>query len=447
MNNQPKDNQHLRVVNPRSKATRDSQPAEEENQQPGFTDKKTFPTRSLLIGGSILIVLGAVSQIPHTPNVRAEAWLEPNPQASEVVHMQVPGKITEILVQPNKTIEANQPIALIATEQLEEEKVDWDLRLQESVSNNASSRQQVNTAAAKLEQARNVEKEVRDRTFELQEELNFLKSGSPPAHIQALQQEVATLQKSIMSMDESIGSYSYLRDEGAISQEQVREIERRKLSLQVQISDKQGNIANAERQLVEELQDKQEELSRLETNTVVATEELAAAQTNLQQQQPILKQVQKEQKRREEQISEQKVLRTSKAGKVITPDLYTLQGKTLEKGEPVLEIADSSELIAVIEVRQEEADLVTEGAIVTFSPVEPGLKSFTTEIEEIEPVLERDEQLSKSIQPVKARVGSQNSDFKPGAKVFAKIKSTETIPLYQLAWREVLNLFKIRRYS
>ena len=446
MNNQPKDNQHLRVVNPRSKATQDSKPAAKENKESPATQKKTFPTRGLLICGSIGIVLGAVSQIPHTPTVRADAWLTPDPEASEVVHMQVLGKITEILVKPNDTVEANEPIALITTEQLEEEKVDWDLRLQESVSNNASSRQQVNTTAAKLEQAKSVEKEVRDRTFELQEELNLLKSGSPPAHIQALQQEVATLQKSIVSMDESIGSYSYLRDEGAVSQEQVREIERRKLSLQVQISDKQATIASAERQLVEELQDKQEELSRLETNTVLATEELAAAQTNLQQQQPILKQVQKEQKRREEQISEQKVLRTSKAGKVITPDLYTLQGKTLEKGEPVLEVADSSELIAVIEVRQEEADLVTEGAIVTFSPVEPGLKSFTTEIEEIEPVLERDEQLSKSILPVKARVSSQNSDLKAGAKVFAKIKSTETIPLYQLAWREVLNLFKIRKY-
>ena len=331
--------------------------------------------------------------------------------------------------------------------QLQEEKVNWDLRSQESLANYANSTQQVNTATTNLEQAQEKEKLVRDRTQRLQEELNLLNSGSPPDHIQALQQEVATLQRTIASIDETLTRYQSLANQGAISQEQVSEVERRKLSWQRQVSDKMATIASSERQLVNELQDKQEELNRLETNTILATEELAAAQTQLQQQQPILEQVQQEQKRREQQISEQKVLRASQGGKVITPDLYTLQGKTLAKGEPVLEVADSSVLVAVIEVSQEKADLVKKGAEVTFNPVEPGLKSFTTEIKDIVEVLEKDEQLNKSTLLVQANINSQDSNLKAGAKVFAKIKSPETIPLYQLVWRELLNLFKIRKYS
>ncbi|MGB3694945.1 MAG: HlyD family efflux transporter periplasmic adaptor subunit [Spirulinaceae cyanobacterium] len=195
------------------------------------------------------------------------------------------------------------------------------------------------------------------------------------------------------------------------------------------------------------MQNKQEELNHLQTATVIAQQELATAQTQIKTQAPILQKVKQQRDKKNELQANSQVIRASQGGKIISQNLYALEGKTLEPGEPILEIAQPNQLVAVIEVRQEEADLIKEGAIVTFNPVEPGYESFTTNIEEIIDVLEVDEQLKKSTLQVIAQVETKGSDLKPGAKVFAKIKSPQQIRLYQKVWREFLNLFKIRKYS
>ena len=391
--------------------------------------------------------MGAVSQIHISPTVRADAWLEPDPEARQVVHMEVPGKITEVLVKPNQNIEPGDAIALLETEKLAEEIIEWDLRVQESLSGVENANQQVTNAQAKIQQTRTNEQQVQTRINELQQEIQLMEAGSPPAHIRAIEQEITTLNQTIVSLEETINRYQTLAQDGAVSYEQINERERQKLNLLRQIADKQADIATQKRQLYEQLQNKQEELNHLQTSTVVAQQELATAQTQIQTQAPILQKVKQQRDKKNQKQANSQVIRANQAGKIISQNLYALEGKTLEPGEPILEIAQPDQLVAVIEVRQEEADLVKEGAIVTFNPLEPGYESFTTNIEEIIDVLEQDEQLKKSTLQVIAQIETEGSQLKPGAKLFAKIQSPQQIRLYQKVWREFLNLFKIRKYA
>lgn len=108
---------------------------------------------------------------------------------------------------------------------------------------------------------------------------------------------------------------------------------------------------------------------------------------------------------------------------------------------------DRSQLVAVIDAIQENHDLVQVGALVTFNPPEPEFPSFTTEITKIVTVLTANEQLNKSIVRVVAQIESETEELKPGAKVYARIESPEQITLGQQAWRQILNLFKVRKYS
>ncbi|MGB5967898.1 MAG: efflux RND transporter periplasmic adaptor subunit [Spirulinaceae cyanobacterium] len=439
---------HLRAVNPKARSNTPKEPESpppKTNEVPQPEKKKSYT--GWLIFGSIVVVLGAVSQIPISPTVRADAWLEPDPEARQVVHMEVPGKITEVLVKPNQNIEPGDAIALLETEQLETEIVEWDLRVQESLSGVENANQQVSNAQAKIRQTRVNEQQIQNRVTELQQEIELMEAGSFPPHLQAIEQEMTTLNKTVASLDQTINRYQNLVKEGAVSYEQVNERERQKLNVLRQISDKQAEIETHKRQLYEQLQNKQEELNHLQTSTVVAQQELATAQTQIKTQAPILQKVKQQRDKKNELQANSQVIRATQEGKIISQNLYALEGKTLEPGEPILEIAQPQQLVAVIEVRQEEADLIKEGAIVTFNPLEPGYESFTTDIEEIIDVLEVDEQLKKSTLQVIAQVETKGSELKPGAKVFAKIKSPQQIRLYQKVWREFLNLFKIRKYS
>ncbi|MEM9540289.1 MAG: hypothetical protein AAGA60_12415 [Cyanobacteria bacterium P01_E01_bin.42] len=62
-------------------------------------------------------------------------------------------------------------------------------------------------------------------------------------------------------------------------------------------------------------------------------------------------------------------------------------------------------------------------------------------------MLVRDEQLQKSTLQVRALIDSPEGKLQPNAKVYATIKPSQKIPLYEQARREILNLFKFRKYS
>jgi hypothetical protein len=117
----------------------------------------------------------------------------------------------------------------------------------------------------------------------------------------------------------------------------------------------------------------------------------------------------------------------------------------MEAGEPVMEVADLSQLVAFINVPQADSDIVVDGAEVTFHPLEPGFEKYSARIQEVERVMQSDETKQKQLLRVRAEIDNSQEQLLPGAKVYATIKS-ERIPLYRKVYRELAKLFKFRRH-
>jgi len=443
----------FRIPTPESIPQTDSPAERPEQQENKVVDSpspqkaaKRFPYGWVIFAG-IVVALGAISQIRVAPSIRAEAWLEPDPNARQVVHMDVTGKIAEVLVVPNQPIVENQPLALVESEPLVEDIGQWDLRLQENLATTESANQQVFNAQTRLTMAQQQLGFAQERVSALQREVQLMASGVLPPHIQGYQSQIQSLQLTVSSLDESIGRFEYLANEGAISKERLSEAQRQKSSLQAQIGENRAAMETAKRRLDDELKLKQEEVQRLQAQVATAQQEVQSAKVLLTRRQPIQNRVKQELERRSARQEQNSWLRAPVSGVVVSRDLYAIAGKTMQPGEAVLEIADPSQLVAVIEVRQEDRDLVKAGAIVKFNPPEPGLPSFTTTIQEIVTVLEKDEQLDKSTVLVTAIIETSGKDLQPGAKMYARIESPRKIPLYEQVRRELLNLFKVRKYS
>jgi multidrug resistance efflux pump len=445
-------NQRFKVVppsqlQPQQSAPLAAPPPSETKIKPSqATKSNSFPTGWLIFAG-IVVTLGTISQIRVAPSVRAEAWLEPDPNARKVVYMDAPGQIAQVLVIPNQPIIENQPLVLLESQQLEDEIDQSQIAVEETNIATATAHQQVYTAQMRLVQAQQQVGHTQQRVKALQAEIAQMEAGQPPLHILGYESKIANLEAAIASLDDTITNLQPLAAEGAIAKERLNETQRQKMTLQGQVGEIQAAMAMNQRRMYDELEAKQDELNRLQTSLFVAQQDYESAQTIFQSRQPLNKKVQERVEKRLIRYKKNTVLRSPLDGVVVTQNLYLLEGKTLPEGEAILEIADTSKLVAVIEVRQEDRDLIQAGAIVKFNPPEPGLASFRTQIKEIISVLEKDEQLQKSTVNVIATIDSTDKNLQPGAKVYARIESPQKIPLYEQVRRELLNLFKVRKYS
>ena len=95
---------------------------------------------------------------------------------------------------------------------------------------------------------------------------------------------------------------------------------------------------------------------------------------------------------------------------------------------------------------QTDSDIVQTGAKVTFRPLEPGLPSYTTRLEKMELIMQPDPSQQKQLLKVRAFINNSERRLIPGGKVYASIES-EKMPLYQKAQRELVKLFKFRKYG
>ncbi|MEH2357976.1 HlyD family secretion protein [Nostoc sp.] len=429
-----------------------AQPVEEKSvSTTDQSESKHFAYTKWLIFGSLIVTACAISQISVYPEIKAEAWLESAPDARQVVQMEIPGKITKILVKPNQSIQKNDKIALVLSEELDEDIQEWNLRLQERVSALESSKSQISTTEAQLNQARILEESGHFRVEQLQQEIKSIEIGVPTPQNQSRLSQINSLRENIKSFETSISNYEKLAKEGVYPSEKVNEIKRQKLMMEAEVAEIQAQYEATKKQFQDELKSKQDELNskqdelkRLITSRQVTEAQMKAALATVNSQIPMIEKLQNEVKTRQNRQFQNKVLRAPMSGTVITPNLYQLVGKTMPKGEQILEIADPTQLVAIIEVRQEDGDLVKPGASVTFNPPEPGLAPFTTKIKEISPVMRRDEQMQKSVLRVIAVIDSSSETLKPNAKMYAKISSPHPVSLYENVRREFLNLFKVR---
>ncbi|NEP55917.1 MAG: HlyD family efflux transporter periplasmic adaptor subunit [Symploca sp. SIO2G7] len=426
-----------------------------------------FPYKPLLGFGIIAIGLGLISQIPVSNSVNAEAQLEPAPNSHQVLYTEVPGTLTELLVQPNQKVNANQAIAIISTEDMDQEIAQSQAELDKATSNFESSSSQLNTLSAKIQEISVQESLITKQIQQLQQQLTNL------PEVEKLNQEMAALQSRIIGVKsqivgnnktltitlDQIQRYQGLVDQGAVSLNRVEELQIQVNNLMTKISTQESEINQLEQQIAakraeikivtkskqEELRVLQNELDTLAAARETADLELAAAREGVSSQKPLVKTLEKELERRQTKQQTHQILKAKQTGLIITPDFHKLLGRTMPAGEAILEIADLSSLVAIIEVPQIDSDIVQNGAKVTFRPLEPGLPSYTTYLEKIDPVMQPDPSQQKQLLKVRALINNSEQRLIPGAKVYASIES-EKMPLYQKVQRELMKLFKFRKY-
>ncbi|HBL13572.1 MAG TPA: hypothetical protein DD379_19675 [Cyanobacteria bacterium UBA11162] len=475
----------LRVVPPTSQAdtfsTSQSEKSDlstDQKDSQGITTNDhstaTFPDQRLLIISGIVVSLGLLSQIPVSNSVQAEAHLEPVPNSHQVIYSEIPGTLTEILVQPNQQVNSGQSVAVISTEDLSGEIANTKAKLQETLSAFESASGQLTTLNSKVNEASYKEAGLRRQLEERHQELEEIAAGLPlpeidrlnrellalKSNISGLNSEIAGYQSNLSILQSKISNYRELVSEGVIAQSQLDDLLMKEATLkgeigfkeseikqiEAQIAAKQAEIAATVKQMQDELKRGEDQLKNLVAERQTASLELQSARIGVASQVPLLNTLKTELNRQQNQQQTHQFLKTQLSGLVISQGFQKLLGKKMQPGEPVLEIADLSELVAIIEVSQEDSDIVRQGAEVKFYPKEPGFSTYTTRITKRDLVMQPDPSGQKQLLQVRAVIENYESRLIPGAKVYAEIES-EKMPLYEKVRRELVKLFKFCKYG
>ncbi|MEM9544269.1 MAG: hypothetical protein AAGA60_32910 [Cyanobacteria bacterium P01_E01_bin.42] len=287
---------------------------------------KSFPKkRGFWIAVAILVTVGAISQIRLRPSVRAEAWLEPDPNARRVVHMEIPGQIRQVLVLPNQTVREGQPLALIESESLEEEIEDTQLSLLQNNAELHFARQQMLAARSRWEQAKAVESMARQRSEKLRREVHRMDAGIPLEHIAPYEFQLQSLHSRLQKMKTSVARHESLVAEGVYSRDQIDALYREVDAIEALLGEHRAKMEAAKRQLRDEFETRQDELNRLSRVSVVAKQEYEASKTFALSQIPVQKQLERRLEKRQAKSNENEVLLAPLAGTVTTQDLYALK--------------------------------------------------------------------------------------------------------------------------
>ncbi|MCW6038628.1 efflux RND transporter periplasmic adaptor subunit [Spirulina subsalsa FACHB-351] len=413
-----------------------------ENTQP---KNKNFPTHWLIIG-TILVGVGAVSQIRTNPSLAVDGLVEFNPDAYREVTMEISGKITELFVKHESPIEAGMPIAQIESEALEQETQDLQLRALDHQVNLENARSQIIFAQERLRQTQDNLEQVRSRVNQLQQEYNSLNSSSPPPEIQGYKIQIQNLQAQLESQRKDIEVHEELAEEGVVSRRNVQKLRDEASMIQARMGEPQAAIGSITRRIRTELEAKQDELTRLQSAYNTANQEYIEAQRLAQSRVPVQQQIEEQIQTKRQKQAEHSLLKAPISGLVIAPNWYQIQGKVLRSGDPVLALADREQLIVKMQVKQEDIHWVQPGAKVSLSPNEFGAEILEVTVDEKWEIYTKDEQLNRSTVPVIARITDPQRRLNPNSQVFATIHSGQSVPLYKVAKGEICSKFKVRKY-
>ncbi|MEM9541404.1 MAG: efflux RND transporter periplasmic adaptor subunit [Cyanobacteria bacterium P01_E01_bin.42] len=435
-----------------------------------------FPWKRCVIAGGILATLGFASLVKVPNDVNAEGQLRPKPKASRPVYMEVPGTVTQFLVEPGEVVKKGDKIAEVVTPDLDKEIIAKQTQLQERESALARARQQVPILESRLQESYFAEQAAQKRMMEVKADYNnSLTSGGTPemrrleeerrslnSRISGIEGEIVSLKEQLDIVNEAIRRYKEAMAEiaEAIGKREFEEQQNRRAMLtgnlhrkqeeiheiRNQMAAKTAEIEMLQKNLQRQMRASEDELAGVRASRLTVSKQLEAARADIFNLTKLLKIAKEELSQLTAKQAENKTLETPISGLVASQDLYERQGRKMQENESVLEIADIKTLDVLIEVPQANSRIVREQASVTVRFQEPGLSSVPTQIYKIEPIMRSDETRQKQLLLVRAEINNVMEILKPGAQVYAQIKG-EKIPLYRKVQWELAKLFKLPKYG
>jgi multidrug efflux pump subunit AcrA (membrane-fusion protein) len=414
------------------------------------------PKRLLLILGTIIGV-GALGFIPVPQTVNGNAEITSTPTARQIINMPRTGQV-QLLVHSNQSVEINQPIALIKSEEFNKDFAETTRQFDQVQSEVALSKQQIGLAEANFKEALAREATSRQKTTFIQEQLTQLSQGKLPPQMQDLQSQQAAIKSEIVALQNNLNMisgrlnrYQEGLKSGWIPQNQVEDLQQQQNNLKQQIQEKQHQIAAKAAQMDVVKQNLQQDLSQKQAEDA---QTVAAVQSAMQQVKQAVANVQIRQQvanqravelKRVQSIKEDLILTAKTSGIVVTPDLDQQQNQYLQASSKLLEIVDLKQLMVKVQIKPEDLRLVSLGQKVTFRPQGQGLIGYQGKVQKIDAVMPSDGGQHPSIAIIYVSLSNSDNSLRPGFPGHAHIE-VESSLLYQKLQREFEKLVPINKF-
>lgn len=408
--------------------------------------------------GSVLLGASALSLIPLPHTITGNVELKSTPHARQTVTLPQAGTLQTLYVQPHQMVQAGQPLALIASDDLDRQIDEASINTEQSWLSAQSAQQQLRPLQARLAAARVDVATSQQQADQLQQELTQATQGVVPPQVSELESEIAGLQSeqagiqaNLVQLEQRLRRYAPAVQSGAIAQDQWTDLQQQQAILVsqlqakgAQIQAKQAQIKVVSKTLHDELIQRQNQVERLTAQRDATATEVSAMSAELQNRLQIVTQRQAELQRRQG-ARQQLVVQATLAGTIVTEDLDLLTGQKLKEGEKLLEIVNLDQLTASVQISQEDAALVKPGATVKFRPREGEFREYTATVQSITPVVTSD--ATQQTHCVAVKLVLQNSDHRlqPGAVGYAHI-DTASLSIGQRVQRELLKLLQPGRF-
>jgi multidrug resistance efflux pump len=408
-----------------------------------------------------LLGIGSLGLVKIPQSVSGTAEITSTPTARQTLTMPMSGRIKEILIRPNQSVETKQPLAILESEELEKDIAQAKKEVEQAQSEVALTQQQLAPLEAQVNQALTQVTASRQKADFLQQQLTQLKQGTPPPEIQkfsseidGIKSEISGLKEELKLVEDQLIQYQKFSKDGIIPQKYITDTKQQHIVLAKQIAEKNhqieakiAQIDTVKQNLGQELEQQQAEVNQKLAAVNGAMEQVKQGAANVKIRQEMAMKIGTELVRQQERLKELSPLRATTSGTVITPDLDKLQNQYLQAGAKVLELIDLNQLTTTVQIKPEDAPLVHKGATVTFRPQSTGLLSYTGKVQEtnIDSVVFSDGVQQPPRVTVRVLLNQQDNLLRPGLKGYAHIEA-ESLPLYQKLQQEFVKLVPVGKF-
>ncbi|MEA5420366.1 hypothetical protein VB712_14130 [Spirulina sp. CCNP1310] len=422
--------------------------------------------------GAVCVAVGAISLIPVPNNINVGGSLEP--KKPDPVYMQVPGTITEFLVEQGEYIDPQGAIARVDTTDLDQEIITKEQRLEEQKRQYTQAIQRLPVLDSRL-----METQLATQTAQTQTAILAQRATGEPPEISRLEHEknrirqriqgshaqLMELQKQYNSTIKILTDYAEVNQKGGgensvIGGNLIHQQELQKSNFQMLINGKRSEIL----ELQNELDVKDAEIHALRNNwqdealinagrtqqtqasekTVVR--EYQAVERELIHLQQLVLASESELKELHEKREESRTLTTGKGGWVLTENLNEMRGRKMQQNELILEVADINNLDVVMQVPQVDSPLVKTDGLIKVRFRDAGHGVHTSRIYDIQITFQTDKTEQKQLLIARANLDNPNQTFRPYQEVSVEIIG-EKIPLYRKVGLEIRNRINWGKYG